>query len=123
MRRALLSLLACPRCLSRLKTPNPLEEVLEGLLTCPRCRAKYRVKEGIPDLTISRCLAGNNLLQNVLYSLYAPAYDKLEVSLAVRQGFTELELRREVASMLRLDGVKRFLEVCVGTGEPPIRGG
>src|SRR4051812_29772028 len=55
MRRAILSLLRCPRCRRGALAPEAdTAELVFGPLRCADCQASFPVSDGVPDLVIDR---------------------------------------------------------------------
>lgn len=53
MRRALLDIIACPKCRGDLELEvhqEDSEEVISGKLICKNCGAAYPIEDGIPNL-------------------------------------------------------------------------
>mgnify|MGYP000008674599 CR=1 FL=1 len=57
-----------------------------------------------------------NIIQKVLYNVYAPYYDLVEERFARRMGFSEEKLRSEIVTSMRIEENNNVLEVCIGTG-------
>lgn len=119
MRLEALKFIRCPACKGplRLTAKRAVRgEVLDGYLSCLGCGLKFGIHNGLPSLLAPGCLRAANWLSRLLYDVYAPFYDRLEARLARSLGFSEGELREEIASYLDLSGHESVLEVCVGTG-------
>ena len=118
MRTEALSFVRCPACGSELEFLGRPEgrEFIEGELRCSSCHRSFRVRHGIPDFRLPDCFKTPNKLQKALYDVYAPFYDRLEAILGKMTGFSEPELREEIASFLELRSDSSVLEICVGTG-------
>ncbi len=53
MKSALMDILACPVCKSKLKLESPAhsgDDIVSGTLKCAKCGQTYPIKDGIPDL-------------------------------------------------------------------------
>ncbi|MDD1755784.1 MAG: Trm112 family protein [Methanomassiliicoccales archaeon] len=56
MKRALMEILACPKCkyhpLGLKVSIEEKGEIMEGVITCPKCKIDYPVEDGIPNMLI-----------------------------------------------------------------------
>ncbi len=52
MKKALMEVLACPKCKGELKleVEEGEEEIIKGSLYCPNCHHSYPIVDGIPHL-------------------------------------------------------------------------
>ncbi|MSQ07965.1 MAG: Trm112 family protein [Dehalococcoidia bacterium] len=53
MKSALMEILACPACKSKLNLESPArsgDDVVSGTLRCTKCGEAYPIKDGIPNL-------------------------------------------------------------------------
>lgn len=115
MKKAFLETLCCPICKGHLALEKAEdfdeEDIRSGTLLCSTCGKRYGTRNGIPNFVIKECLATTNVVQKLLYDIYAPFYDVVEEKLAKRAGFNEEALRREVTSSMDIRELDRVLEV------------
>ncbi len=55
MKSALMDILACPACKSKLKLESSArsgDDIVSGTLKCSKCGQTYPIKDGIPDLLL-----------------------------------------------------------------------
>lgn len=122
MKRSLLDILACPKCLADLVCESPegeAELITSGALQCAGCRASYPIRDGIPRFVADSNYAASFGLQwNRFRTTQMDSASGAGLSSArffAETGWTSDELR----GRLVLDagcGAGRFLEVAAETG-------
>jgi ubiquinone/menaquinone biosynthesis C-methylase UbiE/uncharacterized protein YbaR (Trm112 family) len=126
LRRADLSILACPTCRERLHFQGTLggRRLERGSLVCDGCNARWPVRGGVCQLFEQQSVQGKDALLGGLYDVLAPAHDPaVKYTLPLFGAGTEEELRAAYIARLELEKVRgvrnrpvRILEVGVGTG-------